>query len=62
MGVLTGGALFGGHCSPISDTKWLASFGAGSDHMDYVITQLPYAIGVAAVASATYLLLGCAAG
>ncbi|MCT4604842.1 MAG: Na+/H+ antiporter NhaC family protein [Marinisporobacter sp.] len=41
--VLTGGAG-GGHCSPLSDCTILASTGSGSDHMDHVNTQLPYAI------------------
>lgn len=43
--VLTG-AIFGDHCSPISDTTILSSMGAASDHLDHVKTQLPYAIGV----------------
>lgn len=51
--VLTGGAG-GGHCSPLSDCTILASTGAGSDHMDHVNTQLPYAI----LALAASLLLG----
>ena len=44
VGASVGGALFGDHCSPVSDTTCLASFGAGSDHMDHVSTQLPYAL------------------
>ncbi len=47
--VLTG-AIFGDHCSPISDTSILSSMGASCDHMDHVRTQLYYAIFVAAVA------------
>ncbi|QDS86930.1 Malate-2H(+)/Na(+)-lactate antiporter [Rosistilla ulvae] len=58
IGSLTGGALFGDHCSPISDTTSLASFGAGADHMDHVTTQLPYALLVATFAAAAYLTLG----
>ena len=51
VGALVGGGLFGDHCSPVSDTSCLSSFGAGSDHMDHVSTQLPYAIlgGIAAI-------------
>lgn len=41
--VLTGGAG-GGHCSPLSDCTILASTGSGSDHMDHVNSQLPYAL------------------
>ena len=47
--VLTG-AIFGDHCSPISDTTILSSTGAGSDHIDHVRTQMPYALLGAAVA------------
>jgi Na+/H+ antiporter NhaC len=52
VGALVGGGLFGDHCSPVSDTTCLSSFGAGADHMDHVSTQLPYAIlgGIAAIA------------
>ncbi len=50
IGAVLTGAIFGDHCSPISDTTILSSMGAGSDHLDHVKTQLPYAIGVAAVA------------
>lgn len=41
------GAIFGDHCSPISDTTVLSSTAAGCDHLDHVKTQLPYAILVA---------------
>lgn len=44
------GATFGDHCSPISDTTVLSSIFAGSDHIDHVRTQLPYALVVGAVA------------
>ncbi len=44
------GATFGDHCSPISDTTVLSSIFAGSDHIDHVRTQLPYALMVGAVA------------
>ncbi|MGB0361184.1 MAG: Na+/H+ antiporter NhaC family protein, partial [Endozoicomonas sp.] len=37
------GAVFGDHCSPISDTTILSSIGASCHHMDHVNTQLPYA-------------------
>lgn len=46
--VLTG-AIFGDHCSPISDTTILSSMGAGCDHIEHVKTQMPYALFVAAV-------------
>ena len=48
-GVLTG-AIFGDHCSPISDTTILSSMGTGCNHIDHVQTQIYYAIFVACVA------------
>jgi len=47
------GAVFGDHCSPISDTTIMSSLATGSDHIDHVRTQLPYAMLVGVVA------LGC---
>jgi len=44
------GSIFGDHCSPLSDTTILSSMASGSDHVDHVRTQLPYALTVAAVA------------
>ena len=44
--VLTG-AIFGDHCSPISDTTILSSMGAGCHHIDHVKTQIWYALFVA---------------
>jgi Na+/H+ antiporter NhaC len=41
------GAVFGDHCSPISDTTIMSSAGANCDHMAHVTTQLPYALTVA---------------
>lgn len=41
------GAIFGDHCSPISDTTVLSSTAAACDHVDHVRTQLPYALLVA---------------
>ena len=47
-GVLTG-AIFGDHCSPISDTTILSSMGTSCNHIDHVQTQIYYAIFVACV-------------
>jgi len=44
------GAIFGDHCSPISDTTVLSSTASACDHVDHVRTQLPYAVLVAVVA------------
>ena len=48
-GVLTG-AIFGDHCSPISDTTILSSMGSSCNHINHVQTQIYYALFVAAVA------------
>jgi len=37
------GGLFGDHCSPISDTTIKSSLASGSDHLQHVETQIPYA-------------------
>ena len=37
------GAIFGDHCSPISDTTVMSSIATASDHIDHVRTQAPYA-------------------
>jgi Na+/H+ antiporter NhaC len=42
------GAVWGDHCSPISDTTILSSMASGCDHIDHVRTQLPYAVTVGA--------------
>jgi len=44
------GAVFGDHCSPISDTTILSSMSSACDLIDHVNTQLPYALVIAAVA------------
>jgi len=43
------GAIFGDHCSPISDTTIMSSTASGCDHLAHVRTQMPYAISVAAL-------------
>lgn len=57
IAAVAGGGIFGDHASPVSDTTVLASAGAGSDHMDHVITQLPYALVVAAISLVLYLII-----
>ena len=48
-GVLTG-AIFGDHCSPISDTTILSSMGTSCNHISHVQTQIVYALYVAVIA------------
>ena len=45
------GAVWGDHCSPISDTTVLSSIASGCNHIEHVRTQLPYAllVGIAAL-------------
>jgi len=43
------GAVWGDHCSPISDTTVLSSVASGCDHIEHVRTQLPYALVVGVV-------------
>jgi len=45
------GSVFGDHCSPISDTTILSSLATGSDHVDHVKTQMPYALTVAGISA-----------
>ena len=55
-----GGGVFGDHASPISDTSVISSMAAGSDHIDHVRTQLPYALLAGGAAVLVYLVLGMA--
>lgn len=52
------GAVFGDHCSPISDTSIMASAGAQCDHVEHISTQLPYSITVGAICFVNYILAG----
>ncbi len=56
-----GGAVFGDHISPISDTTILSSAGANCNHVDHVNTQIPHAALVAVVSFVTYIVAGLAA-
>ena len=59
LGAVLAGAIFGDHCSPISDTTVLSSAAAGCDHLDHVGTQAPYAFVVAVVSLVVgYLPIG----
>lgn len=50
IGAVLTGAIFGDHCSPISDTTILSSMGSGCSHIDHVSTQIFYALTVGAIA------------
>lgn len=56
FGAVLDGAIFGDHCSPISDTTVMSSIASGVDHLDHVRTQLPYAtLTMAAAAGFGYI-------
>ncbi|MCF4114833.1 MULTISPECIES: Na+/H+ antiporter NhaC family protein [Dethiosulfovibrio] len=55
IGAVFAGAVWGDHCSPISDTTIMSSMFSGADHMDHVNTQAPYAMLAAVGAGAGYV-------
>ncbi len=52
------GAVCGDHVSPISDTTIMSSAGAQCNHINHVSTQMQYAMVVAGVCVAGYLVAG----
>lgn len=48
-GAVLTGAIFGDHCSPISDTTILSSMGSACDHIEHTRTQLVYSLSVAVI-------------
>lgn len=50
IGTILAGSVWGDHCSPISDTTIISSVASGSNHIDHVRTQIPYALTVGFVA------------
>jgi Na+/H+ antiporter NhaC len=62
VAAILGGAVFGDHCSPISDTTILSSMASGCDHVDHVRTQLPYALTSAGAAVGIGYLAHAATG
>ena len=50
IGAVLAGAVFGDHCSPISDTTIVAAFASGCDAIEHVRTQIPYALIGAGIA------------
>ena len=58
MSACLAGSVCGDHCSPISDTTIMASAGAECNHVNHVETQLPYALAVAGLSFACYLIAG----
>jgi len=58
IAAVLGGCVFGDHASPVSDTTVLSSTGAQSTLHSHFISQLPYALITAGIASLGYLLYG----
>jgi len=58
VGSVLGGAIFGDHCSPISDTTIMASMSSSCDHIAHIKTQLPYALAVQVICLMLYVLGG----
>lgn len=50
IGAVLAGAVFGDHCSPISDTTIVSAFASDCDNMEHVRTQMPYALLAAGLA------------
>lgn len=50
VGAVLSGAVFGDHCSPISDTTIVSAFSSECEVMAHVRTQMPYALAAALVA------------
>jgi tetracycline resistance efflux pump len=61
LSAVLAGAVFGDHCSPISDTTILSSTGARCNHIDHVATQLPYSLSVAFISAIGFVVLGMTA-
>ena len=57
-GAVFGGAIFGDHASPISDTTIMSCATTGCDIIDHVKTQMPYVFIFAAISLVLYVVLG----
>lgn len=57
IGAVFGGAVFGDHCSPFSDTTIVSSLASGCSPTSHVATQLPYALIAATGAAGAYGLM-----
>ena len=58
LAAVLGGGIFGDHSSPLSDTTAVSSLAAGSDLLDHVRTQMPYALVCGGVSFIAYVFLG----
>jgi Na+/H+ antiporter NhaC len=58
MAATLSGAIFGDHCSPISDTTIMSSTGAQCNHVDHFASQIPYALICGGFTFVGYLIFG----
>ena len=58
VGAMLGGAVFGDHCSPLSDTSVVSAFATECELKQHIKTQIPYALVVAAFCCICYTFLG----
>lgn len=56
IGAVVSGGIFGDHSSPLSDTTIIASLAAKCDHIEHVISQLPYALLAGFLASILFVV------
>lgn len=57
IGAVFGGAVFGDHASPFSDTTIVSALAAGCEPIDHVLSQLPYATATAISATGAYVMI-----
>lgn len=56
VGAVFSGAVFGDHCSPLSDTTIVSAIACDVEPLDHVRTQLPYAMLAAAISAMLFLV------
>lgn len=56
LSAILGGGVFGDHCSPISDTTAVSAIASGSDLLEHVRTQLPYALFAGGLTLIMYII------
>lgn len=56
VGAVFSGAVFGDHCSPLSDTTIVSAIACDVEPLDHVRTQLPYAMAAAGISAMLFLI------
>lgn len=57
IGAVFGGAVFGDHCSPFSDTTIVSAIASGCEPTAHVHSQLPFAAAAAGFSAVSYALM-----